>query len=678
MSSRRRYSIDRKLPLLISGLLLATTVAVAGAAYVRARHALLAAAGPRLHDAARAIDFLLAQSVAVATGRLGRTATDPVISTFLATGRDSATARHALTQIWNRDPAPRGRIALRRADGRVLLDTTVGAVPSDSRWTEQTIASGMATDTIPRVAPLNASGSVVYYEALVPILAPGSRQPSTTTGHGSRSDVVGYVSELLALSGANAQTVRDLIGARSTMLLGSPATGVWTDLQHLTGPPPDGIGVDRPQAFVQAGRPPGVGVRVAVPGTPWVLWVEQPQSVILDPMHPLLRDIALLASVVILVGGCAAWFLSRHITRPIMSLTAVAERIAADGDQPVRSEEGQDEVERLGEAFVRMLHRVRESLATAEGARAEAEALARGLQAQTVTLDTQRREAQALADELEQQFEEAQSLSEELEQSNEKLRRSVLQAEAANKAKLDFLTHMSHELRTPLNAIGGYVQLLEMQVAGPVLEEQRRYLARIARAESALLGRINDILNFAKIDSGTLAYTVTAVEVHGVLAATISLMQPLLAQRELTCVYGGTDSRVSVLADGEKLEQILLNLLSNATKFTPRGGQIMVVSTTHADAVEISVADTGIGIPPDKLATIFEPFTQVNPSLTREQEGTGLGLAISRELARGMGGELTAVSVERSGSTFALRLPLAAIHGSNGRLTHEAAVAATV
>jgi signal transduction histidine kinase len=195
-----------------------------------------------------------------------------------------------------------------------------------------------------------------------------------------------------------------------------------------------------------------------------------------------------------------------------------------------------------------------------------------------------------------------------------------------------------------------------MQVAGPIGEEQRRYLARIARAEGLLLGRINDILNFAKIDSGTLTYAMDAVPVHDALTSALSLMQPLLAQRGLACTYEGADPSVTIIADREKVEQILLNLLSNAAKFTPRGGHVTMLATTHATTVEISVADTGVGIPGDKLTTIFEPFVQVSSTLTREHEGTGLGLAISRELARAMGGDVTAASTERAGSTFTLTL----------------------
>jgi signal transduction histidine kinase len=251
-------------------------------------------------------------------------------------------------------------------------------------------------------------------------------------------------------------------------------------------------------------------------------------------------------------------------------------------------------------------------------------------------------------------------------------------AEAANKAKLEFLATMSHELRTPLNAIAGYVQLLDMQVAGTVVEEQRRYLARIERAQGLLLKRINDMLNFAKIDSGTLTYAFEIVRIDDVLAGVDAFIQPQLAQRGQSYEYVVGDRSLTIRVDREKFEQILLNLLSNATKFTPAGGRITLACERHHDSIQVSVSDTGVGIPADKLGVIFEPFVQLDPSLTRARDGTGLGLAISRDLARAMGGELIATSTAGEGSTFILTLPEARIAAAGGALGRPGDRAMTV
>jgi signal transduction histidine kinase len=216
---------------------------------------------------------------------------------------------------------------------------------------------------------------------------------------------------------------------------------------------------------------------------------------------------------------------------------------------------------------------------------------------------------------------------------------------------------MSHELRTPLNAIAGYVDLLEAGVEGPVSEGQRRYLDRVKRAQGLLLRRIDEMLNFAKVDSGTLTYLLTDVPVDETLSELTALIQPLMVQRDLTLDYDPPPFRVIARADREKCEQIILNVLSNAMKFTDRGGRVGVSCRSTEGWVEVLVSDTGVGIPSDKLRSIFEPFIQVDSSLTRQRHGTGLGLAISRQLARGMGGEVTATSTPAVGSTFTLRLP---------------------
>jgi PAS domain S-box-containing protein len=237
--------------------------------------------------------------------------------------------------------------------------------------------------------------------------------------------------------------------------------------------------------------------------------------------------------------------------------------------------------------------------------------------------------------------------------------RRLAEEQASNKSKSDFLAAMSHELRTPLNAIGGYAELIEMGVGGPISEQQREYLERIRGSQQHLLALINDLLNYSRIESGQISYERERVELHDSVERVMGMVLPQAAAKRIALVHGPCPDKVVATADRLKVEQIVLNVLSNAVKFTPEGGRITLACRATDDAALIVIRDTGPGIPADQRNAIFEPFVQLGRSLTSAHEGTGLGLAISRDLARAMDGDVAVESTLGEGSTFTLRLPRA-------------------
>ncbi|MEX1186639.1 MAG: ATP-binding protein [Gemmatimonadaceae bacterium] len=259
----------------------------------------------------------------------------------------------------------------------------------------------------------------------------------------------------------------------------------------------------------------------------------------------------------------------------------------------------------------------------------------------------------------EERAHELRSLTDQLRAQTAELERRTAEAEAGNRSKSDFLAAMSHELRTPLNAIAGYTELMQAGVSGPLTEAQHDQLSRIQRSQRHLLGIINDILNFSRIEAGKVAYVTGPIVLQDLVNDVATMIQPQAGRKRQRLTVTRCSPALMARADRAKVEQILLNLLSNAVKFTDEGGEITIVCGTGTDNVWLSVSDTGIGIPKGQHESIFAPFTQVGRSLASPMEGTGLGLAISRDLARAMLGDLTVESREGVGSTFTMSLPSA-------------------
>ena len=291
-------------------------------------------------------------------------------------------------------------------------------------------------------------------------------------------------------------------------------------------------------------------------------------------------------------------------------------------------------------------------------ARRDADSANGMLRLQATELESQHALLHEQATELELQQEELQVLNEQLMEHSEELELARTVAEEASRAKSQFLANMSHELRTPLNAIGGYVQLIQLGIHGPVTDMQRDALERVARSQAHLLRLINQLLDLARVETGHIEYSLEPLPLAAVIADVIPMLEPQVAAAGLTLTLS-VPPDLTARGDREKVQQVMINLLTNAWKFTDADGRISIEGEGRPSdgTVLVRVADSGMGIHPDKLGEVFEPFVQVEQHATRRTVGSGLGLAISREFARGMGGDLLVESAPGVGSTFTLVLP---------------------
>ncbi|HJP86571.1 MAG TPA: MASE1 domain-containing protein [Gemmatimonadaceae bacterium] len=248
--------------------------------------------------------------------------------------------------------------------------------------------------------------------------------------------------------------------------------------------------------------------------------------------------------------------------------------------------------------------------------------------------------------------------SAERDRSREQLRHARDVASGANAAKSEFLAVMSHELRTPLNAIAGYSELLSMGVAGRLNAQQMEAVSRIRTNQEHLLALIDDVLSFARLEAGQTRIDMQTVHLCDVVESVETLLRPQLTRKSLKFLSTPCSASLVVRADPVKLRQILLNILGNSIKFTPAGGTIEMTAAREKDKAIVRISDTGIGIPPDMIDRVFEPFFQVQNGTTREYTGAGLGLAIARDFARAMGGDIGIESLPGQGCQVSVSLAL--------------------
>jgi signal transduction histidine kinase len=374
--------------------------------------------------------------------------------------------------------------------------------------------------------------------------------------------------------------------------------------------------------------------------------------------------------VVLVVTGASVSAAALAALRPVLPLLGAAFGAERRVDAAeVRARSADEALGRSGvltHALQQMRERLEGALTDAEKARAEARARAQHAEALAEELQVQ-------AGHLEEQATELEMLNAELAERTGDAERARAAADAANRAKSEFLANMSHELRTPINAVLGYGELLEMEIAGPITEGQRVHLERIRSSGRHLLTLINDILDLAKVEAGQLTVQHNRETLESVVREALTIVEGQYTERGVALRNACDDLDVPYVGDLDRVRQILLNLLSNAAKFTEPGGSVTLrcgtTATPDAEA-EVSgtgrwtfaaVEDTGIGIGEEQARTVFQPFVQVESGRTRTQGGTGLGLTISRQLARLMGGDLTLRSEVGKGSCFTLWLPADAV-----------------
>jgi signal transduction histidine kinase len=357
-----------------------------------------------------------------------------------------------------------------------------------------------------------------------------------------------------------------------------------------------------------------------IPILGWVVFVEQPVEEVYGPLYASLFRTSGFLLVGLGMALVASLLVARRVVRPLEALRNGVERIGG-GDMNARLElKTGDEIEVLAEEFNKMTENLQQAYAGLE---------------QKVAARTQ-----------------------ELAVANERLKE-------LDHLKSDFVSHVSHELRTPLTAIKGAVDLILRQVAGPLTEKQVHYLTRVRSNTQHLAGLINDLLDLSKIESGRIEIKSSRVSLSGLLHEVVEALRPVAAEKVIALEATIREPSILVWADRDKINQVLTNLIGNAIKFTPVHGRVTVSASRNGGAsVQVSVSDTGPGVPPDEKEKIFAKFYQIAKVNGENSKGTGLGLAISKALVELHGGKIWVESEPSRGSTFSFTLPVSGAQSS--------------
>lgn len=339
-------------------------------------------------------------------------------------------------------------------------------------------------------------------------------------------------------------------------------------------------------------------------------------------------------------------------------VVALLERVSASIAVAVRSANYRSELQNFLEETQRQSEELQTQSEELRVSNEELEEQGRALKESQARLEQQQVELEQTNSQLEEQTQQLETQRDDLEKANASVQLKARELEQSSRYKSDFLANMSHELRTPLNSSLILAKLLADNPDGNLSEEQVKYAETIQSSGNDLLNLINDILDLSKIEAGHVEIQAEPLEIERLVKGVRQLFEPVAQQKNLAfTVEVSSDCPSSIETDGQRLQQVLKNLLSNAFKFTEQGKVGLTIRGAGNGQVALSVADTGIGIVPEQQRSIFEAFHQADGTISRKFGGTGLGLSISRELARLLGGSIALDSQSGRGSTFTLTLP---------------------
>lgn len=632
VAQARWRSLEFRLPLMIVTLLAVTIVVFGFLAFTEVRQSSMTAATTQLRTIVTQTVDGIGRNIAQRVEATSALASSPVMTRVLqpkpsGTDREAAEAALARQHVGPDSAVLFAQLAI-DASGASRLEEGGELTAIDRDELAKTLGASDSAGA-PHVGALYATDGHMRFWLVAPAHAGGAR--------------VGALAQLrrLRASAAVQNQVRNLFGQDFSIYYTSNSGSTWTTPAAVPVAPRFDVRAASDSFHVTASDGERlVGAKALVRGTPWVIVLAMTEAAVNARPLAFLRRMLAAGVALLAVGMLLTWWGSRSVTRPLVSLATGARAIAAGNYAHREAVASADELGQLAHAFNSMAERVGESHTQLASRMRESEALA---------LELRQRNADLV---------HAQAAATDARNASEAAR---AEAQRASEAKTDFLAMMSHELRTPLSAIAGYAEILQLGLHGALTDAQRTDLERIQANQAHLLRIINDMLDLTQVESGQLSLAMRRVPLHDVVAALEPIILPLIAERGLAFVVSPSVADFTVLAEPDRLTQVLVNLVANASRFTNAGGRIML----HADAVEnsgerqvqVHVLDEGIGIPADKLEVIFQPFVQLSGGASRKTQGTGLGLAISRRIAEAMGGTLKVTSSEVGvGSTFTLTL----------------------